>query len=838
MKTTNVANNACCTIGPTIDSANNQRLGENTASRQSSRHGGGESPSSDESETQSESGPSTSHEGDSPSTSPVECDVGKLQDMRIDLRQLSRDDKCRLLKAQPNSDPSSYPRTRPYPTSSFRQFQPSWLKQHPWLHYSRFADGAFCRACVLFAPHQVGGQDLGQFVTSPFKCWTKMSDKANTHANKEYHRSAMTIMREFLARYEDPSQSVGTLLDTEAKQIMETNQKVIESLLKVVMLCGKQGLALRGHREDRVHWEDVDGSSNEGNFVQLVRFRAETDTILADHLAKAPKNARYTSKTIQNELVGVIGLKIRSDIIKEVRSAKYYSIIADEVTDAANKEELSLVIRYVYNGEIREVFVDFLEVERITGRVLGEAILKWLRNNDIFPGDMRGQCYDGASNMCGARSGVKSIVQDAAPKAMYYHCAAHRLNLSVVSACKIQAFKNAESYIGEIARFFNFSAKRQRLLDKAIEACDSTPRAKKLKDACRTRWVERIDSYAVFLELLPALHMCLQAMVDPHLHDDLGTDWSWDGETITKANGFLFQLQSSSFLVSFQVLVQVLQILRELTIKLQMKAVDVVQAYRMVKKVVSTLKSMRHNSTTEFRKQFTEATKIGQQLHGNQFQLTTPRLSGRQIHRNNPPSSTPEDYYRICLYDEFLSHVVAELEERFVNNPSQSVVIGLLYLVPSECVRLGDEAGIPEDLARAVELFKDDLPHPVMFATEYDSWVREWKGCSATVPDTLVGALHDCSSLSYPNLTVLLSIALTLPITSCESERSFSQLKLIKTARRATMSESRLSALALMKINRDRCNELVSRENITELVKTFAQLHPRRMKLLFMLQDH
>ena len=120
-----------------------------------------------------------------------------------------------------------------------------------------------------------------------------------------------------------------------------------------------------------------------------------------------------------------------------MKSAKYYSIIADEVTDAANHEDLSLVFRYVYHEGIREVFVDFLEVERITGRVLGEAILSWLKAHDISPADMRGQCYDGASNMSGARSGVKTVVQEAAPKAMCYHCAAHRLNLSVVSACSI-----------------------------------------------------------------------------------------------------------------------------------------------------------------------------------------------------------------------------------------------------------------------------------------------------------------------------------------------------------------------------------------------------------------
>ena len=198
-------------------------------------------------------------------------------------------------------------------------------------------------------------------------------------------------------------------------------------------------------------------------------------------------------KPIQNELVGVVGNSIRSDIIKEVKCAKYYSIIADELTDS-NKEVLSLVLRYVFNNEIRETFVDFLEVECITGKVLGDAILHWLHVNDISPADMRGQCYDGATNMSGARSGVKSIIQKAAPKAMYYHCAAHRLNLSVVSASSIHAFKNAESYLGEMARFFNFSAKRQRLLDRAIEACTSTNSAKKLKDACRTRWVDRIDS--------------------------------------------------------------------------------------------------------------------------------------------------------------------------------------------------------------------------------------------------------------------------------------------------------------------------------------------------------
>ena len=154
-----------------------------------------------------------------------------------------------------------------------------------------------------------------------------------------------------------------------------------------------------------------------------------------------------------------------------------------------------------------------------------------------------------------------------------------------------------------------------------------------------------------------------------------------------------------------------------------------------------------------------------------------------------------------------------------MNNPSHSITLGLLHLIPSECVKLGNDVMVPDELAKAVDLFKGDLPHAVMFNTEYDSWVRQWKGSSsAVIPDTLIDALKECSVLAYPNLKALLILALTLPITSCESERSFSQLKLIKTARRATMSESRLSSLALMKINCDRCNDLLSEQNMKRLV--------------------
>ena len=94
----------------------------------------------------------------------------------------------------------------------------------------------------------------------------------------------------------------------------------------------------------------------------------------------------------------------------------------------------------------------------------------------------------------------------------------------------------------------------------------------------------------------------------------------------------------------------------------------------------------------------------------------------------------------------------------------RGLLTGLLNLLPSECVQVEQDAGIPDDLASAFELFKGDLPHDVMFSTEYYSRVQVWKECSTTIPHTLVGALKNCSSLSYPNLAALLKIALTQPV--------------------------------------------------------------------------
>jgi hypothetical protein len=50
----------------------------------------------------------------------------------------------------------------------------------------------------------------------------------------------------------------------------------------------------------------------------------------------------------------------------------------------------------------------------------------------------------------------------------------------------------------------------------------------------------------------------------------------------------------------------------------------------------------------------------------------------------------------------------------------------------------------------------------------------------------------------YENIRRLLQIFCTLPVTTCTAERAFSALKILKTYRRNSMTDERLTGLALM----------------------------------------
>ena len=76
-----------------------------------------------------------------------------------------------------------------------------------------------------------------------------------------------------------------------------------------------------------------------------------------------------------------------------------------------------------------------------------------------------------------------------------------------------------------------------------------------------------------------------------------------------------------------------------------------------------------------------------------------------------------------------------------------------------------------------------------------------------------------------------MKIAPTLPVISCECERSISTMRRPNNYMRCTMGESRLSSLAIMHI---KCDMPI---DLDEVVNLFEGLHPRMMQLQSLLYE-
>ena len=102
---------------------------------------------------------------------------------------------------------------------------------------------------------------------------------------------------------------------------------------------------------------------NRGNYLELPELIARHDGVVADKLHNGPRNATYTSPSIQNSLLNMHGNMIRKKICSKVREAVAYSILCDETKDCSKQEQLSLRVRYVDNiTVIHKRFLTYMEV--------------------------------------------------------------------------------------------------------------------------------------------------------------------------------------------------------------------------------------------------------------------------------------------------------------------------------------------------------------------------------------------------------------------------------------------------------------------------------------------
>ena len=182
----------------------------------------------------------------------------------------------------------------------------------------------------------------------------------------------------------------------------------------------------------------------------------------------------------------------------------------------------------------------------------------------------------------------------------------------------------------------------------------------------------------------------------------------------------------------------------------------------------------------------------------------------------------PEEYYRRTISIPFLDKLLSHLESRF--SDIQQKAINGMKIVPSA---LMDKSILPCTHQDLLDSYSEDIPSPRYLESELDLWKHKWQSTSSQqLPGSPADALVHASQNMYPNIHTILRLICTLPVTSCECERSVSALRCLKTYLQSTMGQERLSGLALMH------NHYGMQINLEEVIGIFAGKKPRRMMLM------
>ncbi|XP_022843394.1 uncharacterized protein LOC111366946 [Olea europaea var. sylvestris] len=205
------------------------------------------------------------------------------------------------------------------------------------------------------------------------------------------------------------------------RKLMENDNKCFQKeWLTVVIDCTRlllmQGLSFCGHDESKE-------SLNGGNLIELLNwYVARCKEIKEVLFSNAPENDQMTSPTIQKNLVNCCDIETTRAIINETRDS-LFSILVDEARDNSMKEQMTVVLRFIdKSGQVKELFWDVINAMFST--------------HGLSISSLRGQDYNRASNMSGEFNGLKALILRENPRAMYVHCFAHQLQLTIVSVAR------------------------------------------------------------------------------------------------------------------------------------------------------------------------------------------------------------------------------------------------------------------------------------------------------------------------------------------------------------------------------------------------------------------
>ncbi|XP_021306313.1 uncharacterized protein LOC8155504 [Sorghum bicolor] len=287
------------------------------------------------------------------------------------------------------------PRTFSFPVKNIgggpRRFIPEWFDEFGnWLEYSESKDRAYCFLCFLFREKKDGGYEA--FVKNGWNGFHR-KQRLKDHVG-DVGGSHYLAMKKC-----DDLMQTRQHIDVAFRGVNESAKRDymirLNGSIDVARMLAKQGLPFRGHDESK-------DSLNRGNFREFRDFAAEQNPILGKATSKGKsENSLLVSPEIQRDIVHCFAKEVLQAILDDIGN-DFFCLLVDESRDVSWKEQMAVVLRYVDKcGVVKERFVGLVHVNETSSAHLKSAIDALFAELNLSFKQVRGQGYDGASNMRG-----------------------------------------------------------------------------------------------------------------------------------------------------------------------------------------------------------------------------------------------------------------------------------------------------------------------------------------------------------------------------------------------------------------------------------------------------
>ncbi len=380
---------------------------------------------------------------------------------------------------------------------------------------------------------------------------------------------------------------------------------------------------------------------------------------------------------------------------------------------------------------------------------------------------MRGMGTDGAATMMGRHNGVIARLKTITPSAIGVHCAAHRLNsTSTQAGNSVSYVKKFSDIICQLYDFFDNSAVRTA----GLEASG------KLLAPCSTRWLSTERS-------VNRLKKCFISVV-------LSLQREAEERSDAKAVGLNSLVTEYRFVCTMLLLCDALPHVVHLSKCVQTADCDYSIIPRMVSSTVHALKQLKTVDSVN---------NIMMRLDTFFEEIANAGIETRKRY------NLGEEYFKQSIKEPYLDNLIGKIEARF---DDKSVLASFDIYNPAKLPSLPDNP-CTEELKAFMEYGNDEVN---TLADQFQGVVadsiecqEEWSSLKQFLKENCAELKHRevilklCCDLSwtviYPNMSILAKICRVIPIQTADVERTFSQLKLIKTRIRNRMSENTLDSL-------------------------------------------